>query len=665
MSQTANPTALENALAAHRQGFPTRAIPIYEGILKQAPDDARALSLYGLALMEGGRPSEAEAPLRRAVAIEPGNPNYRLNLAELFLKIGEEETGVAQLRQINAEHPKFAPAFARLGRLHVNNQDLNAAAEALDAALQANPGDLQSAQLLARALAALKNFGAAYYVLDHAEQIDPDNIDTIKLRLEVARTRRDIPAMQALAGRLTKLAPENSEGWRDLAATLFEGGLFEDAALAFEKAMSISGRDAESLSRLASVAIQALDFEKAETALDEAERIAPELPRMLATRALLLTYQGRREEAERYCERCIKSDPDYASVYPQLSLLRDGRLTDEEEAKVRSFAARDDLALPTRLSARFVLAHSLDARGEYEAAFAEYKRANAAAAERNRNDEVRYDFVGHSAWTHAIMDVFPDAGVITDYSPSGPQPIFIVGLPRCGSTLVESVIAAHSKVRPGGELPMMPNIFNRWFKENYRAGPAMLSKADRERFAEAYLKGAPMTLTKERVTDKNLLNIEAAGFIAQIFPDAAIINVRRNPVENCFAIWRQDMMKFWAFATNFDELAQRYGLYAKLVDHFEKALPGRFHTIQYEDFVTGFPQESRRLIGLCGLEWEEACADFQASRGVAATISAVQVRKDVSLKGDRIANYGARLDPLRQALSVAGVDLATGALRKA
>lgn len=665
MSQSAMFATLQEAIAVHRQGSPVRAIPVYERALQERPDYPEALVGYGLALAEAGRSAEAEGPIRRAIAKDPTRPNYRLALVELHFRIGDAEAGVAELKAIVAAHPKFAPAFARLGRAYVERQELSEAAEALDTALQLAPGDHATALLLARALAAMKNYGAAYHVLDHAEIIRPNDIETLKFRLEIARTRRDFAALESIAQRLSNLAPEDSTGWRDLAAAYFEGGRYADALAACERVLTIGPKTAENLSQYASVAINALEYEKAQGALDEAERLSPNNPRMLATKALLLTYQGKKEEAEAYCLKCIDADPDHIGVYQQLSVLRNGRLSEAEERTVERWAGRDDVATSSRANAAFVFAHSLEARGEIDRAFAEYERANALAAERNRNDQIHYDFAGHAAWTDAIINVFRRAPDAADApADDGPQPIFIVGLPRCGSTLVESVIAAHSQVEPGGEMPMMPNIFNRWLHANYRAGEVALLAAEREALALAYRRDAPTAFSKARFTDKNLLNLEAAGLIAEIFPKAVVVNVRRNPVENGVSIWRQDMLKFWAYATSFEDIARRYGLYARLVDHFERIYPSRFHTIQYEDFATDFRDEARRLIALCGLPWEDACGDFQNARAIAPTMSAMQVRGEVRLKSDRAALYGARLDPLRAALEAAGVDLRTGALRK-
>jgi len=113
-------------------------------------------------------------------------------------------------------------------------------------------------------------------------------------------------------------------------------------------------------------------------------------------------------------------------------------------------------------------------------------------------------------------------------------------------------------------------------------------------------------------------------------------------VENGLAIWRQDLAKFWSYATRFEDIARRYGLYARLTDHFERAYPTRFRTIQYEDFVRNFDEEARRLIAFLGLPWEDCCADFQSARAVASTMSAIQVRGEVKLREDRAVVFGAR-----------------------
>ncbi|MCA8889752.1 MAG: sulfotransferase [Parvularculaceae bacterium] len=581
---------------------------------------------------------------------------------KLFFDGAIDDAAVAY-ESARALDPAQSEPWVGLGDVHVARGDLTKAAEAYDEALKRNPANYAVALNLARVLAMLENFGASYYVLDHAEKLRPNDPGWIKLRLEIARNRRDWEAMRTLASDLARVAPEDATGWRDLATAFFEQGLHRDAVTAFEQVLNIEGRTGESLAQYAALAIQALDFDRAQSALDEAEAIEPQHPRVLSTRALLLTYQGRTQEAEDYCRRCIAADPTFMSVYPQLSVLRKGRLEDDEQARLKDYVRREDIAAGARSSASFVLAHSYDAAGDYDVAFAEYDVANKLAVTRNESESLYYNDEGLGAWTDSIIDVFRQgASNEAGSSETGPQPIFIVGLPRSGSTLIETMLAAHSQVSDGGEMPMMPQIFNEWLKQNHQRSDAVLTEEERKALAERYMAGVPADIAS-RFTDKNLLNIESAGMIAQIFPRAKIINIRRNPVESALSIWRHDLPKFWAYANRFDDIAARYGHYARLVDHFERTLGERFTTVQYEDFADNFEPRARALIDWCGLDWEDACANPQTARDVAATLSAVQVRGAIARTPERAPSYARHLGPLRAALEAAGIDLQTGALK--
>ncbi|MEZ5921212.1 MAG: sulfotransferase [Parvularculaceae bacterium] len=646
-----------------RAGSIGEAAAACEAALAAGQDGPDLQCLYGFVLLGSDRTAEAGEPIKRAVSTDPSNPRFQSLLAEYQLKSGESEAAVSTLQSTVAANPAYTPAAKRLGTILIQMNRWKEAAESLDTALKADPGDHQTALILASALAAAGEYGGAYHVLDHAEKIRPDDPDGLTVRLEIARRRRDFSAMETLARRLTEVAPERPVGWRDLATAFFERGLYDDALIAFDKLNTLIAPGAEEYTQYAAIAMQALDFEKAEKALDRAEAVAPEHPRPLAARAQLLIYQGDAEKAEDYALRAIKADPALLGPYQHLSFIRKGRLDEDQERFVRNYARAEDIALGSRAGASFLAAQSMEARGEIDAAFSEFDYANRLASERAEHDLIAFDYEGQSAWTDVIISVFQGAEEIDYEAPDGPSPIFIVGLPRSGSTLLESVIGAHSKVETGGEMPMIPNLFNRWLKENHEAGRASLSADQRKHLAETYFRGIKGDAAKAvYVTDKNLLNTEAAGFIAQVFPNSPIINVRRNPVECCFSIWRQDMLKFWAFATDLENIARRYGLYAKLVSHFERVLLGRFITVQYEDFVGNFENGAKKLIASAGLDWEPQCAAFQKERAVAPTLSALQVREEVSIRSSRAEAYGARLDPLRRALEGAGVDLRTGAL---
>ncbi|MCB9955120.1 MAG: sulfotransferase [Caulobacterales bacterium] len=594
------------------------------------PEAASAIA-EGRAAEKAGRLADALASYKRALAAAPADAEARRACSGLLARIGAEHQAAGRLQQ---------------------------AADAFDSALMLDDRNLGHALQLARLLMALGNPPAARHVLAHAERLAPNERAVASLQADVARMLGDWPELERVAVKLAEMTKSDPAAWRAVANARVQQGRYGPALEAFEKAIHKSP-SAEDLVELARLALQALDFSRAEKAITEAEEIAPRSPAVLATKALLLTYQGKTQQAEEYCLRCLEIDPGFIQAYPQLSALRKGRLTPSEEEPLKVLVRNESASFAARATAGFVLAHSLDARGEVDLAFSEYERANSLSASRARAEGLVFDADGADAWTDHIIKTFRGAQARRAFA--APTPIFIVGLPRSGSTLIESVLEAHSKVASAGEAPMLPPMFNAWLKARGIDNDGVLTEEERGRFVETYLAGAPTDAAY--FTDKNLLNIEAVGFAAQLFPSARFVNIRRNPLECGLAIYRQDFLKFWTFTTDLKSIGRRYTQYARLVAHWERHYPERFMTVQYETFTDNFEAEARRLVAFCGLEWEDACRDFQKAERVAATISAAQVREPVRRATARAEAYSKYLGPLREALAAGGVDLSTGALK--
>jgi hypothetical protein len=178
---------------------------------------------------------------------------------------------------------------------------------------------------------------------------------------------------------------------------------------------------------------------------------------------------------------------------------------------------------------------------------------------------------------------------------------------------------------------------------------------------DSYCRDLPAAAGARFVTDKNPLNIEAVGLIAELFPDSPIVLVRREPLATAFSIFRHEFQKFWGFAHRLEDIGHYLAQCARLAAHWQALLGKRLHVVQYEDFAAGFPQSARALLAACGLDWEEACANFQSTARVVTTLSAIEVRSGVRVRNDAHLRYAPQLAPLRQQLHRSGVDLATGA----
>ena len=241
---------------------------------------------------------------------------------------------------------------------------------------------------------------------------------------------------------------------------------------------------------------------------------------------------------------------------------------------------------------------------------------------------------------------------------NAPRPIFVVGMPRSGTTLIESVLGAHSRVFACGERPALRQILRVLLSSN------QVDERTLQDWAKLYFRDLPKLGAADHVTDKHPRNLEAAGLIARMLPNAVIVNVRRNPVETCLSVYRQEFNKHWTFTHDLADIADYYGRYAQLAAHWERTLPDRFITVQYEDFVANFASAAPRLVQACGLSWEPQCLEFQKTPRAIATFSTVQARSAVALGNGRAQKYRNHLGPLLAALEAAGIDLETGAIRE-
>jgi hypothetical protein len=245
---------------------------------------------------------------------------------------------------------------------------------------------------------------------------------------------------------------------------------------------------------------------------------------------------------------------------------------------------------------------------------------------------------------------------------TGPVPIFIVGMPRSGTTLVESIVGAHSRVFACGERQAMRSIMQEFAAVAPGRDATTRCDSALPRWREAFRRELPDLSDFRAVTDKNPWNFDALGLILELFPSARIVHVRRDPVETGLSIFRNDFPKFAAFSHRLADIGHYYGEYARLMAHWGRVLGDRFLTIQYEDLVADVDSGAAELVRFCGLDWEDACRDFAAKRRIIGTMSAVQARQPVSGFRGRAGRYAGHLAPLVAALRSAGVDVSTGAL---
>lgn len=655
--------AIERGLTAHQSNKFDEALTAYREALEILPDDAEAASLCGLALTHLGRFADAGPLHEKAVTLEPDQAGFRLNLLENLERSGDLERAEKQVEKILALAPQMTRAWEKRGDLHILREAPADAAVAYTRALSLDAPHFALALKLARLQMNLRNLREAVGALDVAATFGPQDATVFDLRCSILAELRDWPALEIAAGLWAAAHPTTSAAWRRLAEATFELGRFRQSVAAFAKVLELAPRSADRLAAYAQICLQALEFDKAHQALEEAEALDPNQADVLAAKGLLLTYRGQFDEAEAYCRRCLAADPEFVNAYTQLTRLTGGHLSDDEIATLDAFAGDSAKPAENRVVARFALGHGYDARDDIARAFANYRAANELMRKQARAEGLLYDRDQSRQRTDRLLALFSSAVPSEGDSPQGLIPLFIVGMPRSGTTLIESVLGAHSEVIAGGERPLMRQILDTYLTmsaESTRPGSSVLRE-----WAALYLAETPQESPAHYTTDKNPLNIEAVGLIARLFPAARIIHVRRNPVETGFSIYRQELSKFWTFANALEDIGHFYGQYARLADHWEKTLGDRFTTIQYERFAATFDQSARELVTGCGLRWEDACTDYQNRIPEIATFSAVQARERVAVRLGKGQTYEAHLQPLVDAMRLAGVDLETGELANA
>lgn len=662
MTDPALTSAIDAGIRAHQRGDLAGAMDHYLSALAIDADHARALSLYGLALLHAGRTAEAREPLERAIERGGDQVDVQVNHARYLRATGEIDRAVETLVQATQSTPRDARVWRDLGEARIEQRDFAAAADALDEALQLQPGNLAIALRLARAHAAAGHNPAAFYALEHADKISPDAFETAEVRADMARFNNDWEGLATHAEKMIERAPENPKGWRDLSFALYERSLLRAALTAFSKVLELEGRTPANLVAYGRVALQAGLPATAGEAFDEAEVSAAADATLHAAQSERYAAEGLTEKALERAEQAVALDPGYTPAYPHLSALRRGKMMDTEIAALKEQMSTETLPPERRSMAAFVLGHHYDAIDDIENAFETYKKANLLAEAYREMNRLHYSPADMDARTQQILSHFqsidapaPEAG---DEFAEKPTPIFLVGAPRSGATLAESVLGAHSRVFAGGELPAASTLLHFFLQREAFAGP--LSEFERTKYLTGYWEQAPETDGAAFLTDTALGNIEAVGLIAHLFPDAPIIRIRRNPVETGFTIFRSEFTKHWAFTHDLELIAHYLKRVETLADYWSSLLGDRLVTVQYEDLASDFEPAARRLTAAAGLEWEPAQAE-RAAPG-SATLSAVSVREPVELRS-RAAAYGARLDPLREALERYGVDLETGALK--
>ena len=644
--------AFERALAFLRAGDGAMAEQLCRATLADLPGEPNLTALLGAALNRQGRGAEAEPLLRRALVDLPQYAKGHEELGRALLQLSRVDEAVGLLRQAVELDPNLQSAQLALVHALTEAGRSDEAEAAMQAFLRADP----ARELLAKAAGCHRD-GQLEEAEGFYRQIlarDPKHVEALRLLALIAMQSEHYGQAEQLLKRAVEVAPDFLAGWIDLSRAQLE-------RLDLAAASASIGRAALLNPRSVSVQVHVANLEarsgRHEQAVETYRRAAELNPQSIAAQLGLgntLKTIGRQAEAIEAYRRATRLRPEASEAWWSLSNLKTFRFEDAEIAELERQCARSALGDETRVQFSFALAKALEDRGEHARAFERYAEGN-----RTRRALEHYDPVRTEVINDRIRSVF-DGEFLARHAGAGdpdPAPIFVVGLPRSGSTLIEQILSSHSMVDATHELPEVGRLIHKIGRDRQQrdAYPEAVREFDDEAWAalgRAYIQDTRVyRRMAPRFIDKNPNNFPSVGLLALALPNARVINARRHPLDTCLSCYTQLFARGQPFTYDLTELGEYYLEYEKMMAHWRAVLPGRVLDVQYEDMVADHAGQTRRLLEYCGLPWEDSCLRYWETERAIRTASSEQVRLPIYESSvSRWRHYERELAPLIEIL---------------
>lgn len=642
-------------------------------------------------LMQAGDFAASERSLNLLVSKVPSNGDVLYMLAVCYRYQKRYPEALDTLRKLRFSVPDHSRAYQEIGHVYRAMNQVDAALNSYSQAVLINPALEASIRCQIEVLREVNRSDLALRLADLERDL-----------LELRATPPPLIAVTDLIsqGKLVKAEklckafmlknPKHIEGMRLLADIAVRLGVLEDAEFLLETAVKFSPlstkpridyiqvlrkqqkyeaalshakvlveqepKNPQFQSVFAVESMQSGDYDTALRTFDSILKILPEEPATLTSRGNALKTQGKKEEAIDSYRRAIKKYPAHGEAYYSLANLKLFTFTDTEIAAMESQEQNPGVSHMARIYLDFALGKAFEDMGDYDKAFSYYERGNSFKRSQSRfiSEDLTAEF-------KAQAEVFSQ-GFVQKHTDSGfdaPDPIFIVGLPRSGSTLLEQILASHSKIDGTMELPNILSLAQKLRRGDKMSGtshyPSMLKTIDAKSlrsFGEAYINDTRVHRAQAPFfIDKMPNNFRHIGLINLILPNAKIIDARRHPMGCCFSAFKQLFHEGQEFSYGLKEVGTYYKDYVDLMDHWDEVLPGKVLRVQYEEVVADLETQVRRILDYCGLDFEESCVSFYQTDRAVRTPSSEQVRQPIYKSGvEQWKNFEGNLDPLKQAL---------------
>jgi len=636
------------------KGSADEAERICREAVEKNPDDANMVALLGAILVKKRQFPEAESWLRKAIEVAPSFAKPYEDLGFALLQQARPEAAVEVLQTATRLDPSLELAFLNLGKSLAMIGRGKEADEAFEKSFDLNPMRKKLALAAEHQKEGRYDEAAELYrdVLRH----NPKNVDALRMLgiLEFGQGNTD--EAERLFRRAVTVAPDFVNAIIDLGAALKEQSRIEEAIECYRQATKLEPRNVKAHYQLGQTLSPAALSEGAIESFQRVLELRPKHGGALLGLGHVLKTVGRQEEAIESYRKCIAAKPDRGEVYWSLANLKTYQLSDEDIAEMEARVADGGLTDEAHVNFLFALAKAYEDRGDYDRSWDYYVEGNAKRRMLERYDPVRLEMRND-----AIVEIF-DKEFLDKNTGLGNldhSPIFIIGLPRSGSTLLEQILASHSMVEGTAELPYIRRLEDSLSKNrvdgvNYPHAVRELGEPHFKSLGQDYLDAAELHRVEgtPRFIDKMPNNFPAVGLIHLILPNAKIIDARRYPLDSCLSNFRQLYGQGQPFTYDLTDIGEYFLEYQRMMDHWHEVLPGRVLTVQYEDVVTDFESQVRRLLEYCELPWEDACLRYHETERPVRTASSEQVRQPVYTKSVHFwRNHEKNLGELIEVLS--------------
>jgi len=637
-------------LASLRTGRAATAERQLRAIQDKAPGDVNSMRLLGVALLDQDKTAAAVETLERTVSLAPNFWHARVDLARSYRLEGRLDAAREELRRVLKEAPTLAAAWLAYGDVLVDQEKYTDAKFAFEQARQFDPQRARVEQATT-ALTAMDH-RAAETIFREILQADASHVAGLCGLAAISLGAGNTQDSERLLRHALRQSAHAPVARRGLSHMLLAAGRLAEAERAIQDLLKFEPENPQNWVALGTVHTRSLRQRDALAAFGEAARLNPTLVALRLTIGHLHKTLGQRAECEKAYHECLAIDPGFGEAYWSLADLKTYNFNDGEIAAMRGLLADRPGAGEAQL--HFALGRAYEQRADYPGAFAHYATGNAL-----RRKTSPFDIANFEAKSRRVITCFDDVFFRQRKGIGCPDgsPIFIVGLPRSGSTLVEQILASHSCVEGTMELPNILAMVREFDHGNGRtdAYPESVPQAGGDRLAKLgarYLAETRLIRSgRPRFVDKMPNNFSHVGLIHAILPNATIIDARRNPMDACFSTFKQHFAEGQSFSYDLDDLGRYYRSYLSLMDHWEAVLPGKVLHLQYEELVRDPDTHIRRLLEHCGLPFEAACLNFHETRRPVRTASSEQVRQPMYASGIGYwKHFANELDPLRRSL---------------